>query len=54
VAFQHRKPASSPPSRESAGGLETAVDKAIAACGGDMPSSIRASIVANEFLIRSE
>jgi hypothetical protein len=31
-------------------GLETAVDQAIAACGGDMRSTIRALIVANEFL----
>ena len=30
--------------------LETAVDQAIAACGGDMRSAIRALIVANEFL----
>jgi hypothetical protein len=31
-------------------GLETAVDQAIAACGGDMRSTIRALIVANDFL----
>jgi hypothetical protein len=31
-------------------GLEAAVDQAIAACGGDMRSTIRALIVANEFL----
>lgn len=30
--------------------LETAVDQAIAACGGDMRGAIRALIVANEFL----
>jgi FAD/FMN-containing dehydrogenase len=30
--------------------LEAAVDQAIAACGGDMRSTIRALIVANEFL----
>ena len=30
--------------------LETAVDQAIAACGGDMRSTIRALIVANEYL----
>jgi hypothetical protein len=31
-------------------GLESAVDQAIAACGGDMRSTIRALIVANEYL----
>ena len=31
-------------------GLEAAVDQAIAACGGDMRSAIRALIVANEYL----
>ena len=31
-------------------GLEAAVDQAIAACGGDLRSAIRALIVANEFL----
>ena len=31
-------------------GLEAAVDQAIAACGGDMRATIRALIVANEFL----
>ena len=31
-------------------GLEAAVDQAIAACGGDMRSTIRALIVANDFL----
>jgi hypothetical protein len=31
-------------------GLEAAVDQAIAGCGGDMRSTIRALIVANEFL----
>ncbi len=30
--------------------LEAAVDQAIAACDGDMRSTIRALIVANEFL----
>ena len=30
--------------------LEAAVDEAIAACGGDLRSAIRALIVANEFL----
>jgi hypothetical protein len=31
-------------------GLEAAVDQAIAACGGDMRSTIRALIVANDYL----
>ena len=31
-------------------GLEAAVDQAIAACDGDMRSTIRALIVANEYL----
>ena len=31
-------------------GLEAAVDQAIAACGGDMRSAIRALIVANDYL----
>jgi hypothetical protein len=31
-------------------GLETAVDQAIAACGGDLRSTIRTLIVANDYL----
>lgn len=31
-------------------GLESAVDQAIAWCGGDLRSTVRALIVANEFL----
>jgi len=31
-------------------GLEAAVDEAIAACGGDLRATIRALIVANDFL----
>jgi hypothetical protein len=31
-------------------GLELSVDQAIAACGGDLRSTIRALIVANEYL----
>jgi hypothetical protein len=31
-------------------GLEAAVDQSIAACGGDMRSTIRALLVANEYL----
>jgi len=40
----------SQPSTEDADELEFAVDQAITACGGDMRSTIRALIVANEFL----
>src|SRR6202035_2120208 len=35
---------------QGADGLEAAVDEAIAACGGDMRSPIRALIVANNYL----
>ena len=38
------------PNVQDADGLEAAVDQAIAACGGDMRSAIRALIVANEYL----
>jgi hypothetical protein len=38
------------PSAEEDNGLEAAIDQAIAACGGDMRSTIRALIVANEYL----
>ncbi len=31
-------------------GLEAAVNQAVAACGGDMRSAIRALIVANDYL----
>ncbi len=41
---------SSQPNEQDADGLEAAVDQAIAVCGGDMRSTIRALIVANEFL----
>jgi hypothetical protein len=40
----------SQPNTEGTDGLEAAVDQAIAACGGDMRSTIRALIIANEFL----
>jgi hypothetical protein len=40
----------SQPNAQDADGLEDAVDQAIAACGGDMRSTIRALIVANEYL----
>jgi len=41
---------SSKPNAEDDNGLEAAVDQAIAACGGDMRSTIRALIVANQYL----
>lgn len=40
----------SQPNAQDANGLEAAVDQAIATCDGDMRSTIRALIVANEFL----
>jgi hypothetical protein len=40
----------SKPNAQDADELELAVDQAIAACGGDMRSTIRALIVANEYL----
>ncbi len=40
----------SQPNAQDAAGLEAAVDQAIAACDGDMRSTIRALIVANEYL----
>ena len=42
--------ASSEPKIEEGEGLETSVDQAIAACGGDLRSTIRALIVANQYL----
>ncbi|WKA31305.1 hypothetical protein [Bradyrhizobium roseum] len=41
---------SSQPSSEEDDGLEAAVDQAISACGGDTRATIRALIVANEYL----
>ena len=41
---------SSQPNAEQDDGLEAAVDQAISACGGDLRSTIRALIVANEYL----
>jgi hypothetical protein len=38
------------PNTGDANGLEAAVDQAIAACGGDLRSTIRALIVANDYL----
>jgi len=40
----------SQPNPQDGDELEAAVDQAIAACDGDMRSTIRALIVANEFL----
>ena len=41
---------SSQPNPEENDGLESAVDQAISACGGDMRATISALIVANEYL----
>jgi hypothetical protein len=38
------------PNTQDVDRLETAVDQAIAACGGDLRSTIRALIVANDYL----
>ena len=43
-------PSSSQPRSEEDDGLETAVDQAISACGGDMRATIRALILANDYL----
>ena len=43
-------PASSQSDLEEGDGLEASVDQAIAACGGDVRATIRALIVANEYL----
>ena len=43
-------PSSSQPATEPNDELETAVDQAISACGGDLRATVRALIVANEFL----
>jgi hypothetical protein len=41
---------SSKPATEPNDELETAVDQAISACGGDLRATVRALIVANEYL----
>jgi hypothetical protein len=41
---------SSQPNPEETDELESEVDQAIAACGGDLRATIRALIVANEYL----
>jgi hypothetical protein len=38
------------PNTHGTDGLETAVDQAIAACDGDLRSTIRALIIANKYL----
>jgi len=43
-------PETTPNDDNEADRLEAAADQAIAACGGDMRSAIRALILANEFL----
>jgi hypothetical protein len=43
-------PSSLQPDAQDADALEVAVDQAITACNGDMRSTIRALIVANEYL----
>jgi hypothetical protein len=40
----------SQPNAQDIDGLEAAVDQAIAACDGDLRSTIRALIVANDYL----
>jgi len=40
----------SQPNTQDADELETAIDHAIATCGGDMRAAIRALIVANNYL----
>jgi hypothetical protein len=43
-------PSSSQPKSEEHDQLEAAVDQAISACGGDLRATVRALIVANEYL----
>ena len=43
-------PSGPQPNTQDADGLEAAVELAVAACGGDMRSTIRALIVANDYL----
>jgi len=38
------------PSSQPNDGLEAAVDQAISACGGDLRATIRALVVANDYL----
>lgn len=48
--MESRMPLSSQPSHEPGDELEIAVDQAISACGGDMRATIRALLVANDYL----
>jgi hypothetical protein len=43
-------PSDSQPNTQGADGLDAAVDQAMAACGGELRSTIRALIVANDYL----
>jgi len=43
-------PPSSQPETEPDDGLEAAIDQAISACGGDLRATVRALIVANDYL----
>lgn len=43
-------PLSSQPKSEESDELESAVNQAISACGGDMRATIRALILANDYL----
>jgi hypothetical protein len=43
-------PSFSQPSPEPDDGLEAAVDQAISACGGDLRATVRALVVANDYL----
>ena len=43
-------PPSSVPETEPDDGLEAAIDQAISACGGDLRATVRALIVANDYL----
>ncbi len=43
-------PSSSQPTPEPDDGLEAAVDQAISACGGDLRATVRALVVANDYL----
>ncbi|GLR96825.1 MULTISPECIES: hypothetical protein [Bradyrhizobium] len=40
----------SQPNAQDADELETAIDQAVAACGGDLRATVRALIVANNYL----
>jgi hypothetical protein len=48
--MEYLMPSSSRPSPDPDDGLEAAVDQAISACGGDVRATIRALLVANDYL----